>query len=312
MDNSQLVQSLLEVFLGAGKKATKGNVEFYCPVCNHKNPKLIVNVSSGMYNCFTCHPATKGKTPVSLLKKIGAPSEAIAEMKGYFPGDNSKIDTESEVKIVQLPIELKSLLDSSDRSLEKRRALSYLKSRGIQQSDIKKYNIGYCSTGRYRNKVLVPSYDANGRVNYFVARSFEKDPRIKIDSPDCKKSELVGFESTINWTVPVILCEGVFDAMAIKRNAIPLFGSTIPKAVMIKLLQPEVRTVYLALDEDAISKSIDHAQKLLDLGKEVYLIQLQGKDPSMIGFEGMIQYLHNAQPLTVSDLLMLKINTALC
>jgi DNA primase len=298
--------------LGSGKKATKGNVEFYCPICNHKNPKLIVNVSSGMYNCFTCHPATKGKTPVSLLRKIGAPAEAISEMKGYFPGDNSKVEAEAEIKLVQLPKELRSLTDPADQSLEKRRAMAYLKTRGIQQSDVKKYNIGYCAAGRYRNKVVIPSYDSNGRVNYFVARSFEKDPKIKIDSPDCKKSELVGFESNINWTVPVILCEGVFDAMAIKRNAIPLFGSTIPKAVMIKLLQPEVKTIYLALDEDALKKSIEHAQKLLDFGKEVYLIQLKGKDPSEIGFEGMIQYLHRAQPLTPADLMTLKIETALC
>ena len=85
-----------------------------------------------------------------------------------------------------------------------------------------------------------------------------------------------------------------------------------PKALMIKLLQPQVKTIYLALDDDAIMESIDHAQKLLDFGKEVYLIQLNGKDPSEIGFEGMIQYLHNAKPMTSSSLLMLKMQTSLC
>jgi len=312
MDNSQLVQSLLEIYLGKGKKLAKGDYAYYCPVCQHKNQKLMVNVISGAYNCFTCHPQTKGKTPVSLLKKIGAPSEAILEMKGYFINDSTKIEVDKENIPIIIPKEYISLGDITDTSLEKRQALAYLKRRMVTSSDILKYNIGYCKAGRYRNKVVVPSYDSRGRLNYFVARSFEKEPSQKIDSPSCNKSEMTGFEYYINWNVPVILCEGVFDAIAIKRNAIPLFGKTISKALMIKLLQPQVKTIYLALDDDAIMESIDHAQKLIDYGKEVYLIQLQGKDPSEIGFEGMIQYLHNAQPVTASSLLMLKMQMSLC
>jgi DNA primase len=312
MDNSNLVQSLLEVYLGKGKKLAKGDYAFYCPICKHKNQKLMVNIISGAYNCFTCHPKTTGKTPISLLKKIGAPSEAILEMKGYFINDTTKIKVEKETKTIIIPKEFISLNDLSDRSLEKRQALAYLKKRMVSNFDIQKYNMGYCKIGRYRNKVIVPSYDSNGRLNYFVARSYEIDPKQKIDAPSCNKSEMIGFEYYINWNVPVILCEGVFDAIAIKRNAIPLFGKTIPKALMIKLLQPQVKTIYLALDEDAIMESIDHAQKLIDLGKEVYLIQLNGKDPSEIGFEGMIQYLQNAQPMTTSSLLMLKMQISLC
>ena len=311
MDNSQLVQSLLEIYLGKGKKLSNGDYAYYCPVCNHKNQKLMVNVISGVYNCFTCHPKTTGKTPVSLLKKIGAPSEAIQEMKGYFVNDLTKIEVEKENIAIVIPKEFISLGDKKDTSLEKRQALAYLKKRMVTSSDILKYNLGYCKTGRYKNKVIVPSYDSKGRLNYFVARSFEKEPVQKIDSPSCSKSEIVGFEYLVNWKVPVILCEGVFDAIAIKRNAIPLFGKTISKALMIKLLQPEVKTVYLALD-DAVNEAMDHAQKLIDFGKEVYLIRLQGKDPSEIGFEGMIQCLQTAQPLTASSLLMLKMQMSLC
>jgi DNA primase len=312
MDNSNLVKSLLDVHLGKGKIISKGDVAYYCPICKHKNAKLMVNVKTGNYNCFTCHPKTTGKSPVSLLKKIGSPSEAIIEMKGYFVNDTTLIKAEEEVKLVHLPKEFINLIDTSDTCLEKRQAVTYLKKRGVSSIDIVKYNIGYCKTGRYRNKVIIPSYNSNGRLNYFIARSFEKEPKLKIDSPECKKSELIGFEYYINWNTPVILCEGIFDAMAIKRNAIPLFGKTISKALMIKLLQSDVQTVYLALDDDAIRESIDHAQKLLDLGKEVYIIKLEGKDPSELGFENMISCLQSAKPLTATDLLLLKMQTALC
>ncbi len=77
------------------------------------------------------------------------------------------------------------------------------------------------------------------------------------DAPSVNKSEIIGFEYYINWNVPVVLCEGVFDAMAIKRNAIPLFGKTISRRLMKKLVESEVKTVYIALDKDAVKQAMD-------------------------------------------------------
>jgi DNA primase len=306
MDKELLVLGLLESVLGKAKGSkTTMDYAFYCPVCKHHNPKLIVNIKTGQYNCWTCHPPTKGKTPVSLLKKIEAPTEKLIEMKSYFQGDNTKIDTTKANKVI-LPEDFISLINP-DKSLEARHALAYLKKRQISVQDIQKYNIGYCKKGRYRNKVIVPSYNKDGMINYFIARSFEPDPFQKIDAPSCNKTELIGLEFFINWSVPVILCEGIFDAIAIKRNAVPLFGKTIPKSLMLKLVESEVKTVYLALDKDALKEALDYSQTLLDHGKEVYLIDLEGKDPSDIGFVEMTKLLHKAKPLSFSDLLLKKI-----
>jgi hypothetical protein len=85
-----------------------------------------------------------------------------------------------------------------------------------------------------------------------------------------------------------------------------LFGKTIPRALMMKLVQSDVKTVYLALDNDALKQSIDYAKQLLDLGKDVYLIELQGKDPSELGFENVTKYLHTAKQMSFSDLLLKK------
>jgi hypothetical protein len=103
------------------------------------------------------------------------------------------------------------------------------------------------------------------------------------------------------------LCEGIFDALAIRRNAVPLFGKTISTALMMKLVQADVKTIYIALDNDALTDALKHAQRFLDLGKEVYLIELEGKDPSDIGFEEMTQLLHHADPLTYGGLLHKKL-----
>ena len=306
MENIHLVLGLLHKVIGRSKPSTKGNHAFHCPFCKHHKPKLEIDPSTGFYNCWTCQPATKGRNLVNLLKKIQATSEQIAEMRSYFPNGKGE-EQEKTYQTVELPKEFESLSKSSTK-LSHRQAKSYILKRGLTEADITKYGIGYCETGKYRNSIIVPSYNSNGRLNYFISRSFEKDPSRKYNAPSCNKNDLIGFEYFINWKVPVILCEGIFDAIALKRNAIPLFGKTIPKALMMKLVQSDVKTVYLALDNDALKQSIGYAQQLIDLGKDVYLIELEGKDPSELGFENMTRFLHNAKQLTFSELLLKKMN----
>ena len=304
MEKARLVIGLLQSVLGKSKPSTKGNYAFHCPFCKHHKPKLEVDPTTGFYNCWTCQPATKGRSLVNLLKKLHASSEQITEMRTYFP-DGKGEQSDKTYKIVELPKEFVSLIKPSTK-LSYRQAKAYVLKRGLTEADIIKYNIGYCESGKYSNSIIVPSYDAHGRLNYFISRSFQKDPARKYDAPSCNKNELIGLEYYVNWKVPVVLCEGIFDAIALKRNAVPLFGKTIPRALMMKLVQSDVKTVYLALDNDALKQSIDYAKQLLDLGKDVYLIELQGKDPSELGFENVTKYLHTAKQMSFGDLLLKK------
>ena len=305
MGNEMFVLGLLESVLGESKAdKDKANYSFHCPFCNHRKPKLVVNVKTGAYNCWTCYPPTKGKRVIDLLKKLKAPNEVMSEMMGYFRSTSQSV-SHLDHEAVTLPKEFISL-NSKGNSIQFKRAISYLKKRGITQEDVQKYDIGYCEKGRYSNKVIVPSYDKNGFLNYFVARSFDQNPVRKYDAPSVSKTEIIGMEYFINWKVPVILCEGAFDAISIKRNAIPLFGKSIPKSLMLKLVESDVRTIYLALDKDALREALDYSETLINYGKEVYLLDLKGKDPSDIGFERMIQLLHDAKPLTFSNLLYKK------
>ena len=302
MDNSRLVLGILHNILGRSKPSTKGNHAFHCPFCKHHKPKLEVDPKAGVWHCWTCNE--KGRTPTSILRKLHASADAIREMRSYFPDGKGTIDDKTYVK-VELPKEYKPL-STILTSLPYRQAKSYITKRGVTEQDIIKYGIGYCETGKYKNSIIIPSYDKSGSINYFISRSYEKDPGRKYNAPSCNKNDLIGLEYFINWKVPVILCEGIFDAIALKRNAIPLFGKTIPKSLMLKLVESDVKTVYLALDKDALKEAINYSQQLLNLGKDVYLIELQGKDPSDIGFEEVTKYLHTAKQLTFSDLLMKK------
>ena len=111
----------------------------------------------------------------------------------------------------------------------------------------------------------------------------------------------------INWNIPIILCEGPFDALAIKRNVIPLLGKNIQKSLRKKLVTSKVQKIYIALDKDAIKQALSFCEELLNEGKEVYLVDMDDKDPSEIWFEKFTQLIQNTFPLTFSDLFEKKL-----
>ena len=105
----------------------------------------------------------------------------------------------------------------------------------------------------------------------------------------------------------IVLCEGVFDAMAIKRNAIPLFGKTIPKKLMKKIYEKQVKTIYILLDSDAIKDAIKITDKLIKNSINVYFIKLEDEDPSDMGFKKVISLIKKSERTSFSDLLRMRL-----
>jgi DNA primase len=310
MDNTRLLLGIVETVLGKGKHTSKHNYAFNCPFCHHHKPKLEVDLQvtpdgKTPWNCWVC--GQKGRSLVNLFKKLDVPRETLLELKPFIKYIPQEKNGEIQEKlIIKLPKEYKSILQKSN-SITYRQALAYARKRGLTDEDFIKYGVGYCEIGRYANSLIVQSFDKDGKLNYFIGRSFEKDPARKYNAPVCNKNEIVGLEYYINWKCPVILCEGIFDAIAIKRNAVPLFGKTLPTSLQVQLASADVKTVYIVLDNDALKDAIKHAQQLMDSGKEVYLVELNGKDPSDIGFQEMTRLLHQSSALSYAKLLHKKL-----
>ena len=306
---NELLVNLVNSVLGTGKRTARGNQAHTCPFCNHHKPKLEINFSENKkgynpWHCWVCNK--KGTRISSLFKQIKASSDKFEELFKLI-GNETERDVVVSNKNLQLPKEFQSFKNISSSNIEGRTALSYLKSRGITNDDIEKYNIGYCTSGRYQNMVIIPSYDENGKLNYFTGRSFEKDPYIKYRNPETSR-DVVPFELFINWKLPLILCEGPFDAIAIKRNAIPLLGNNIQSNLMKKIVTSTVEKIYIALDNDALKKSLKFAEKFLNEGKEVLLVELQGKDPSEMGFTQFTNLIQNSTPLNEYALMEKKLS----
>jgi hypothetical protein len=255
------------------------------------------------WHCWVCD--RRGKKIHQLFKQVKASPEASLELRSIVKTETADRETVATEKL-NLPKEFKPLLNIQKSDIIGRHALTYVKSRNISEEDILKYNIGYCESGPYKNMVIIPSYDENGILNYFTGRSFEKEVKVKYKNPSVSR-DIIPFELFINWDLPFILCEGPFDAIAIKRNVIPLLGKNIQSKLMRKIVKSSVDKIYIALDKDAQKQALSFCEQLMNEGKEVYLVDMQDKDPSEMGFNNFIDTITETYPLTLSGLLEKKL-----
>jgi len=302
---NKIVNLLNRVLNSKGTKLKKQNEFMYwSPFVTHHKPKLQVNIQNGNWHCWVSNMG--GRNLFQLFNKVGASHDHFDELKELvdeIPRYTRNVKTDKE--IVKLPKEYKSLCNGGD-SIVKRHALSYLYKRGIDDSDILKYNIGYCDEGLYSNRIIIPSYDSDGKLNFFVGRDFYDGNMKYRNSPTSK--DVIGFDLLINWDEPIILCEGVFDAMSFKRNAIPLFGKTVMDTLSKKIIEFKVKVIYLSLDPDAISDAITISENFINNGVEVKMMQFDKKDPNEIGFKKLLYLIKRTQTTRFSDLMKMKLN----
>ena len=143
-------------------------------------------------------------------------------------------------------------------------------------------------------------------MNFFVGRDIYNSKLKYRNSPTTK--DIIGFELFINWDEPIILCEGVFDAMTFKRNAIPLFGKTVMSCLQKKIVKSKVKVIYLALDNDAISDAVKLSEDFINNGIKVKMMKFEEKDPNETGFENLLYLIDRTQKTRFSDLMRLKLN----
>jgi hypothetical protein len=299
--------TLLESALGQSEKRSRGNYRFKCPIpgCTSVRKRLEIQTEENdeghnPWKCWVC--LNGGLTIKSLFRKAKLDSKYYYRLTKIITikGDEAIPDEH-----VALPEAFKTFTGLKKSDFVGRQALSYLRKRGFTDELILKYQLGYCESGPYSSRIIFPSFDSDGHLNYFAARTIIEDEEQRYVYPKAHRGDAIPFELYINWNAPIILCEGFFDAATIKRNVIPLLEKGITQALLSKILGSDVKKIYIVLDKDAMREALQHAEMLLSNGKTIYLVDLDDKDPAEMGFESFTNLIQQATTLT-PELLFMK------
>ena len=215
---------------------------FACPKCNHHKNKLSVNLEQ--------------QIDVSTFAEIMLQEDKLVE----------------EEQTLDLPKEFVSL---ANKNLPKTSLypLNYLESRGIFKQDIIKWKIGYCDSGDFESRIIIPSFGLAGKANFFIARAYGDDWR-KYKNPQASK-DIIFNELYLDFDEDMVLVEGAFDAIKAGDNAVPILGSTLREHS--KLFQEIVKNdtpIYIALDPDVDRKTLQIIKLLLEYDIEVHKINI--------------------------------------
>lgn len=234
-------------------------LNFHCPFCGHEEKKFAINKENEKWRCWSAKCAKRGSDISYIIQRFGN-SEQRAK---WFSNSSGGIDfdlfnnlfgvspTSYRPGIVALPTEFISLVGNN--SLMAKRAKNYLYKRGLNEIDINYWKLGFCMSGQYDNRIIIPSFDESGNINYFTGRTMdEEEEKKKYLNPDVERKSLIFNELYLDFSKPLVIVEGVFDMIVAKENCVPLVGSVITEEYLLfKRIVENKTKILFGLDPDA-------------------------------------------------------------
>jgi len=305
--------NIIDSFLGDHHK-TGNEYLYFCPFCKHHKKKLSLNFLKGKYKCWVCDVAGNIR---KLVRKKGT-FEMFQKWKmldGEIDLDTNLDDLfadkeEVSEEIFVLPEKFVSLT-GKEHPLSHTKPINYLRKRGLTEEDILYWKIGFCFDGEYKNRIVFPSFNSTGELNYYVGRTITGEKFNKFKMPSASK-DIIFNELYIDFDSDIILTEGIFDAIKAGQNAVPLLGSTLREES--RLFQKIVgydTAVYLALDPDAKKKENELIKKFINYGIETYKVQISPyKDAGEMTKEEFRKRKAEAKQMTYETLLQQELEVA--
>jgi DNA primase len=256
-DEVEVLVELLTDVLGSHHQhyESKGQISFDCPVCADEKGldqgdgkgNLEINYIRHVYKCWACGETHGTHGPLGKLFD-GYATKSQKKVYNLIKPEELKKEEKKKVRL-RLPEGFTTFKDSNPRFIPHIEAYKYLQSRGITDEIIEKYRIGYTATGDYAYRIVVPSYDTENQLNYFVARAWVPK-KMKYKNPPVPKDEIIFGESAIDWKKDVYLCEGVFDSFFLP-NPIVMLGKKMSKLLFETLYLKAEGNIIICTDGDA-------------------------------------------------------------
>jgi DNA primase len=306
-----------ESFLNRYNLSNDGlNLNIWCPFCKHPSKaklKLSIHLEKGFYHCWVCDKkGTNVGYIISLLNK-----SKVAECNTLFKSGKKKFDLFEieeieEEKEVFLPDGFMFLAESfNTRNPDVRDVLKYAIKRGTSKHKLWMLRLGACNNKDFKRYLFLPSYDNEGKLNYFTARNIDADTfsSFKYKNADVPKKNMIFNELNIDWDTPITIVEGPLDLLKTNDNATCLLGSSLTEDML--LFQKIVKNktiVNLALDSDVYYKTLKIAKLLSQYDIDVNILDTRGdEDVGDMSKERFTSILKDQKSFNENDALLAKI-----
>lgn len=280
------IYDILVTILGNSKQGgfntNETQYQFNSPWCTVENGgipdmkyNLEVSFSLGKFHDWSTN---HGGNLSKLIKRWGTSEllnsyfetvKSLNESK-YYELDLFK-DTENNFYGIENNVLLPQTFTKIDLSkCRKNKLVEYLKERNITQDIIDKYNLGYTTWDEElwqdRDRLIIPSYDINGDLNYWVGRDFTKNPKkVKYKNCNVDKKNIIFQEDKIKWCSDIWLCEGAIDCIYGNGNTVSLLGKVLTKDSELykKIKEKAKANVIICLDGDVDVSEIKKIYRLV-------------------------------------------------
>lgn len=315
----------IEKAFGRGRLAGNAkNIEVWCPACaprDRSKKKLAIRIDDDANHCWSC--GWKARNLLPLLLKFGTQDDAQEYVETFLPkSDREKrnhciiIDVSGEKRELRLPTDFRMLavpdgpFDPDHLAIQKYVTLE----RNVSERDMWYFKLGSSNEAKWWRRVLMPSFDATGRLNYIVGRAVDRRSR-KYDAPAIDKLSIIFNEINIDWKKPLVLCEGPFDLINCGDNSVPLLGSDLnEQSLLFERIILNKTPCLVALDADMLHIKVPRlARKLQEYDIDVRVVDVSsyGKDdPGDMSKEEFQDAVGNARSVDWLMFITSKLNRA--
>lgn len=304
-----------------------------CPACG-KEDKLVVNTAKGGWHCWVCEEYRVNwegrRVPV---KGAGGIVALVQWLEGCSRERASALVAAGAAP--EVPVDLSMLGDVLEAPTELLEAvpvpppqgwrpiwgnIPYCERRGISAQDVIDFGLGYCDTGRYRNRLIFPVWE-QGKLLYYQARAmWDERPGEKyikaLNPPNIPgavhMSDVLMNLDTARHFPRVGIVEGPVDCVHAGLDSVCTWGKKISDKQILRLMRAGVRAVDLMWDgpseeepRGAWPEMIQVAAKLSAIF-DTRLVFLPHGDPGDYSRGDLMQFRAAARPAaSISRLAML-------
>jgi len=289
-----------------------------CPACG-KTKKFGINIIMDRTNCFSCgyHPK-----PIFLVMKLENLTTYIQVFKflkafeytSYYQGEVELLET----KPTYLPESFKLL--SIGTSYTAKLARRYMEKRGFDILDLTMKGVGYCTSGKYKHRIIIPFYK-KGKLVYFNAREFiqtgYKHLNPGVEEFGIGKSMLSYNSDCLYIYKTVALVESAMNALTIGDRAFTIGGKIISEYQYSDIIKSPCEGVVIILDPDAYWEALRTGLQLVN-HKKVKVVNIpkipskkeKGKflDINDLGRKKVVEYIKQTPWQSYKDIYRLFIN----